>query len=177
MLCLLTPLAILASSHLAAQNSNAPVENEYVRVLSVTDAPKAQPGAVHEHKDNRVMIYLDSGDIRLKYVNGEAQNQHWKPGDVAWSPASGMTRARICRTGEIRIIEIELRNPASAGQAAPPDRTHAIVDNSQVRVYESSKPPSGKADPAKDYVAVDLRNCRCGMENGCRSSGAICIRN
>jgi hypothetical protein len=48
-------------------------------------------------------------------------------------------------------VEIELRNQGDSGAAAqPPDRTHTVIDNAQVRVYKGSNPP------AKDhYVAVN----------------------
>ena len=36
------------------------------------------------------MIYLDSGNIQIRYADGKVDNQHWKAGDVAWSPANGM---------------------------------------------------------------------------------------
>jgi hypothetical protein len=51
----------------------------------------------------------------------------------------------------IRIVEIELRHQGDSGAAAEaPDRTHAVIDNSQVRVFKGSTPP------AKDhYVAVN----------------------
>jgi hypothetical protein len=149
----LIPFALLIAGQLAAQNRPVPIENEYVRVVSVTDAPVAQPGTVHEHKDNRVMIYLDSGDIEIRYTNGKLENQHWKPGDVAWSPASGMHTSQNVSQRPIRIVEIELRKQPGAGETAPPDRTRAVIDNSQVRVYQALKPPA-----SGNYVAVDIRS-------------------
>lgn len=149
----LCAFALFASWPLAAQNRGVPVENEYVRVLSVTDEPMAQPGTVHEHKDNRVMVYLDSGDIRIRYTSGKVENQHWTPGDVAWSPASGMHTSQNVSDRPIRIIEIELRKQAGGGESAPPDRTRAVIDNSQVRVYQSLKAPR-----SGNYVAVNIKS-------------------
>jgi uncharacterized RmlC-like cupin family protein len=143
---LLVPVALLV-----AQNRPAPIENEYVRAFLATDAPADKPGRPHEHKQNRVMVYLDSGDIQLKYADGKVENQHWKPGDVAWSPASGTHTSQNVSTRPIRIVEIEIRQPGHGDENAPPDRTHAVIDNSQVRVYRASRAPAGK-----HFLAVDI---------------------
>jgi uncharacterized RmlC-like cupin family protein len=130
------PLALLI-----AQPRTPPVENEFVRVVMATDQPVAKPGALHEHKQNRVMIYLDSGDIQIKYADGRVDNQHWKAGDIAWSPASGMHTSQNVSSSPVRIVEVELRNqgkPASKPNAA------AALDNSQVLVYRATAPPAGK---------------------------------
>src|SRR5579883_2304317 len=133
-------LAVFAA--LAAGQNGAIIENEFVRVIQATDQPH-KASAPHQHQQNRVMIYLDSGDIDLKYAGGKVEHQHWKPGDVAWSPAGGVHTSENVSERPIRIIEIELRREGNAGAgAAPPDRTHAVIDNSQVRVYKGSTPPA-----------------------------------
>jgi hypothetical protein len=138
---------------LLAQPVNPAIENEFVRVLSVTDQPVAQPGAPHEHKQNRVMVYLDSGDMQIRYSDGRVENQHWKPGDVAWSPSGGTHTSQNTSTRPIRIVEIELKTTGSADAGGPPDRTRSIIDNPQVRVYQAAKGPA-----SGNYVAVDIRS-------------------
>ncbi len=139
---------------LLAQTGNVPVlENESVRVLSVTDQPSPQPGPPHEHKGSRVMVYLDSGDLQVKYADGKTENQHWKPGDVAWSPAGGVHTSQNVSSRPIRIVEIELKTAGNAAAKTPPDRTRAIIDNPQVRVYQAAKAPK-----KTNYVAVDIRS-------------------
>jgi hypothetical protein len=132
---------------LVAQPAGPPVENEYVRVVLATDRPVAKPGALHEHKQNRVMIYLDSGTIEIKNADGRVDDQHWKAGDIAWSPSNGMHTSQNIGSTPVRIVEIELRNtPKTTGPAAG-----AILDNAQTRVYRSSSaPPAGT-----NFVAVD----------------------
>jgi hypothetical protein len=51
---------------------------------------RRQSGPLHEQKQNCVVIYLDSGDMQIKYADGRVDNQHWKAGDIGWSPAGGM---------------------------------------------------------------------------------------
>jgi uncharacterized RmlC-like cupin family protein len=135
-----------------AQSPNVPIENEYVRVVLATDQPAAKPGALHEHKQNRVMIYLDAGDIQIKYAVGKVDNQHWKRGDVVWSLASGMHTSQNVSSSPVRIVEIEVRSAGGGNGAASVSGIHPIIDNPQVLVYRSSKPPAGK-----HYVAVDVR--------------------
>jgi uncharacterized RmlC-like cupin family protein len=134
---------------LATGQNGAILENEFVRVVQAIDQPH-HASAPHEHKQNRVMIYLDSGDMDLKYAGGKAEHQHWKPGDVAWSPAGGVHTSENVSERPIRIIEIELRRPSGSGVSEPPDRTHAVIDNSEVRVYKGSTPPA-----RGHYVAVN----------------------
>src|SRR5665213_3605641 len=135
MLLLAVPLTLLI-----AQPRTPPVENEFVRVVLGTDRPLSAPGPLHEHKQNRVMIYLDSGDIQLKYADGHVENRHWKAGDIAWSPASGMHTSRNVSSKPVRILEIELRN-AGTGSSSGTSGKSAILDNSQVRVYRAAEAP------------------------------------
>jgi uncharacterized cupin superfamily protein len=148
-LCVVAVIAATFAA-LAAGQRGAPIENEFVRVVMATDQPH-HASAPHQHKQNRVMIYLDSGDIDLKYEGGKVEHQHWKPGDVAWSQAGGIHTSENVSERPIRIVEIELRRQGDSGAAAEaPDRTRAMIDNAQVRVYKGSNPP------AKDhYVAVN----------------------
>ena len=53
----------------AAERVATPIDNDQVRVLDVTVQP-AEKTRLHEHKINRVMIYLDEGSAALR-VSGE----------------------------------------------------------------------------------------------------------
>jgi hypothetical protein len=143
-------LILLSLAVVSAQSPNVPIENEYVRVVLATDKPAAKPGPLHEHKQNRVMVYRDAGDVQIKYANGKIDNQHWKKGDVAWSQASGMHTSQNVSSSQVRIVEIEVRS-AGGGNGTTPAGVHPIIDNAQVLVYRGSKPPAGK-----HYVAVDV---------------------
>ncbi|MEP6714156.1 MAG: cupin domain-containing protein [Terriglobia bacterium] len=154
-----------------AQTGNVPViENDFVRVLSVTDQPSTQPGPMHEHKGNRVMVYLDSGDLTVRWSNGKVENQHWKPGDVAWSPAGGIHTSQNVSARPLRIVEIELKTAGHPNAATPPDRTRAIIDNPQVRVYQSEKAPV-----QRQYVAVDIRTAEVQWDKLPKGAGPFVI--
>jgi mannose-6-phosphate isomerase-like protein (cupin superfamily) len=148
---LLAPAAVLL-----AQSRTPPVENEFVRVVMATDQPVAKPGPLHEHKQNRVMIYLDSGDIQIQYADGRVDDQHWKAGDIAWSPAGGMHTSQNVSSIPMRIVEVELRNLElgnlglrKQGKTASKPNPAAALDNSQVLVYRATVPPA-----SKNFLAV-----------------------
>jgi hypothetical protein len=163
-------LLLLPAFALVAQTPNPPIENEYVRVVWATDQPAAKPGALHEHKQNRVMIYLDAGDMQIKYADGKVDNQHWKAGDVAWSQANGMHTSQNVSPKPLRIVEIEVRSAGGGNGVPPPSGVHALIDNPQVVVYRGSQPPAGK-----HYVAVDSRTGAAGWDKMPGGTGPFVI--
>lgn len=124
-----------------AQN-NVVVDNEHVRVLKVTSQPHRKT-RLHEHKMNRVMIYLNPGRQVTEFQDGRKVNLQWKAGEALWSPAGGMHTAETVSDAPVTIVEIELKNKgtsAKAGGAAldpvrvDPKRYHVEFENDQVRV-------------------------------------------
>src|SRR5215813_8465981 len=108
----ITLLTLILAAGATAQN-NVKIENDFVRVLLARDAPGRGKGALHKHDRNRVMVYLDAGDIDIAWEGGKLDHQHWKAGQVAWSPAGGMHASENVSKNEIRIVEIELKKPPS----------------------------------------------------------------
>jgi uncharacterized RmlC-like cupin family protein len=106
------PLRILITLALAfclhAQRKT-PIENQYVRVLDVTDSSNTK-GRSHEHAMNRVMIYLTRGKQKLEYADGRTINLEFEPGTALWSPAGGMHTSQNVGGAPFRVIEVELKN-------------------------------------------------------------------
>jgi quercetin dioxygenase-like cupin family protein len=143
--------ALLAAG-LYAQTKTV-VENATVRVLDAVDRPH-QKTALHKHDFNRVMIYLTAGDLDVTTEDGHTDHQHWKAGDIAWSPAGPLHVSENVGTADLHIIEIEIRKPAPA---APPSRNpkldpvaidashnKLVYENPQVRVFRSTREPGGR---------------------------------
>ncbi len=148
---LLLTLPLLALSAFAQRS--IPIENEFVRVLIVVDPPVTKPGAMHVHDQNRVMIYLDAADINIRHENGQGdEDQHWKPGDIAWSPATGRHTSEHVSAKPARIVEIELRKPGSGSTPKAP-ATGVLLDKPQVLVYRATTPPP----PGNNYIAVNMQ--------------------
>lgn len=132
---------------LAAQSTVA-VDNPRVRILSALDRPH-QPTALHQHEFSRVMIYLDAADQDISHPGAPTEHLHWKAGDVAWSPAGGMHISEVVSGAPLRIVEIEIKQPAPA---VPPKRARnldplaidaahnqLLFENPQVRVFRSTR--------------------------------------
>jgi len=128
------------------------VDNDVVRIIKAVDVPHHR-GALHRHVVNRVMIYLDGGDMTLVHEDGRKEEQHWKAGEVAWSPADGLHTSENVGSAPIHLVEIELKRPAPAGPTArkaeldpvaiDPEHNILLFENDQVRVFRSWREPGG----------------------------------
>src|SRR5215472_19336955 len=96
-------LPALFAFTLAAQTPAA-IENDQVRVLVVTDQPKHK-SALHEHKVNRVMLYLDAGTDRLAYEDGRVDDLKFRANDIRWSPAGGRHTSENIGDRPFRVVE------------------------------------------------------------------------
>jgi len=134
---------LAATVAFAAENVKTPIDNDQVKVLSVTQQPHEKT-RLHQHKINRVMIYLQAGHQVFDYPdNGKKVVLDWKPGEMKWSPAGGMHIAEITSDNPVSIVEVELKKPGSPGKAATspldpvkvdPKHYKVELDNDQVRV-------------------------------------------
>ena len=134
------------------------VDNEDVRIPKVT----VQPGhktSMHQHRQNRVMIYLNPGGQKTVYEDGREVVDNWKAGEPLWSPMTGNHTVEIMGEGPITIVEVELRKPGGDG---PPltvldpvkvDPKHYTVDfeNDQVRVVRVRIGPN-ESTPMHEHV-------------------------
>ena len=138
--CLL-PLVIAIAPKLNAQTPPPLIDNDQVRVLKVTDQPhtKSQP---HEHKLNRVIVYLQAGRQEITDNAGKKKTE-WKAGEVKWSPATSTHVSEITSDSPVTLMEVEIKKEGSPGKAANSPLDAVKVDpkdyrlefeNSQVRV-------------------------------------------
>jgi len=139
-------LRLLALALPLAAQSTTVLDNACVRVIDALDRPH-QKTALHKHDFNRVMIYITSGDLDVTTEDGHTDHQHWKAGDVAWSPAGPLHVSENVGSSDLRIVEIELRqpnppapkrNPALDPLVIDPNRNKLIFENPQVRVFRST---------------------------------------
>jgi uncharacterized RmlC-like cupin family protein len=154
-------LAFALPFGLGAQSTVA-VDNARVRILNAVEHPH-QRTALHKHDFNRVMIYLDSADQDISHPDAPTEHLHWKAGDVAWSPAGGMHISENVGANDLRIVEIEIKQP---GPATPPKRARnldplaidpahnkLIFENAQVRVFRSTR-NSGDREKWHEHVGA-----------------------
>jgi quercetin dioxygenase-like cupin family protein len=117
-------------------------ENDQVKVVRALEKAHVK-GKFHEHKLNRVMIYLQPGRQRFEYQDGRSPKVvDWHAGQVDWSAPEGMHAPEVISDEPFNIIEIELKTPG-AGKAILSDLDPVKVDpkhysvefeNPQVRV-------------------------------------------
>jgi len=153
---------LLCCACLSAADDRVKIDNDVVRILKVVDTPH-QKSALHRHEYNRVMVYLDAGNMQIIYEDGHKEKQHWKAGQVAWSQAGGRHTSENVGSAPLRIVEIELKKPAPAASpvrkreldplAIDPKHNHLEFENSQVRVFRSWREP-GAAEPMHEHVGA-----------------------
>jgi uncharacterized RmlC-like cupin family protein len=143
---------LLGLSYVSGADDRTKFDNDLVRIWKVLDTPHGK-GAMHRHDVNRVMIYLDPADITLEFEDGRKEQQHWKAGQVAWSPAGGRHTSENVGSAPARLIEIELKKAAPANPpvrrpeldpiAIDPAHNVLLFENPQVRVFRSWREAGG----------------------------------
>lgn len=117
-------------------------ENDQVKVVRALEKAHVK-GKFHEHKMNRVMVYLQSGKQRFEYQDGrKPQVFNWKKGQVEWSPADGMHSPEVLTDTPFNIIEVELKTPGGGKTTTSkldpvkldPKHYKVEFENDQVRV-------------------------------------------
>ncbi len=139
---LFSPLLVVMAAGLPAQGPQVPIENDQARVVKVVDQPHSK-GQPHDHKLNRVTIYLTPGRQEVIPQGGKAALVEFKAGNVKWSPATGMHVSEITSDQPVTMVEVELKKPGGPARkvnaALDPVRVDpkdykVEFENSQVRV-------------------------------------------
>jgi mannose-6-phosphate isomerase-like protein (cupin superfamily) len=154
-------LLLVCASPLAADDTTM-IDNDVLRIEMAVDTPH-HLNARHRHAMNRVMIYLDGGDMTLVYDDGHKDEQHWKPGQVVWSPAGDYHTSEDVGSQPMHIVEVMLKKP---GPATPPTRKPELdpvvlepnknillFENDQVRVLRSLREP-GETEKIHEHTGV-----------------------
>ena len=156
-----------------APDDRVKIDNEQARVLVVTSAPGVK-SELHEHKMNRVMIYLDAGKMTLTDTADKVETLNFKAGEVLWSAAT--TRPHVSMNVSdhpIRIIEVELKSkpggpstatkpPALDWPKVDPKHCKVEIENDQVRVIRARYGPHEKGvlhEHALNFVVAFLTEC------------------
>ena len=72
---------LLAGASALFGETRVVVENEAVRILSATQAP-GEKTPLHRHASKRVVVFLDSGDLRVFNEQGQAKDEHYSAGQT-----------------------------------------------------------------------------------------------
>jgi quercetin dioxygenase-like cupin family protein len=145
---LLLSIGLLTAS-IAVAPSSTLFENDQVKVIRALEKPHAK-GGFHEHKTNRVMIYLQAGRQRFEYQDGRKPAMFtYKAGEVKWSPPEGMHSPEALNDDPFNIIEVELKKPGTGKKITTkldpvkidPKHYKVELENDQVRVIRAHMGP------------------------------------
>jgi len=131
-------LCLLAGAQVPAQKqfSTFAFQNDQVAI-------KEKHGQPHDHKLNRVMIYLGASGETLHFLDGHDVVLKWGDREIQWSPASGLHTSEMTNKNPIQLIDIGIKKPGDpkkvvSGALDPlrvdPKDYKLEIDNSQVRV-------------------------------------------
>lgn len=135
MMSLMRKIALLfaAAAAFAVETVKTPIENDQVKVVNVVVQPHEKT-RVHQHKVNRVMIYLTAGTQEFNFQDTGKSVLTFKAGQAIWSPAGGMHTAETTSASPVTIIEVELKKPGSGANASASPLDPVKIDAKQYKV-------------------------------------------
>ena len=151
-------VAILIAFGAVAQTPPPTIDNDQARVVVAHDQPHKK-GALHEHKLDRVMIYMDAGRQEFNH-DGKVTTLTFKASDVKWSPANGMHTSEIVSAKPVTIVEVEVKKDGDPSKAintpldplkVDPHDYKLEFENSKVRVVRVRMAP-GRQVPLHDHT-------------------------
>ena len=115
------------------------LENDQVLI----NEPHGQP---HDHKLDRVMVYLQAGSEVLHFLDGHDEPLKWEAGEVRWSPASGMhvsqaiTKIEPTVTNSVMLVDIGVKKAGEPGKVVSTALGALQVDPKDCKLeFENSK--------------------------------------
>jgi quercetin dioxygenase-like cupin family protein len=134
----LLPLILFAGIPLFAQGNKPALENDQIRVLVATEQPHVKT-PLHEHKVNRVMVYLNAGKQEMTQ-DGKKTLVEYKAGEVKWSVADGMHQGEVVSATPLQIVEVEIKKPGDPATAIHTPLDPVKVDNKDYKIeFENSQ--------------------------------------
>lgn len=131
-------LLLVAGISLYAQGNKPALDNDQVRVLVVTDQPHVKT-SLHEHKVNRVMVYLNAGKQEITQ-DGKKTLVEYKAGEAKWSAAGGMHQAEVVSATPLQIVEVEIKKPGDPAKKISTPLDPVKVDQQDYKVeFENSQ--------------------------------------
>jgi len=139
----------VASAAIAVAPSSTLFENDQVKAVCALEKVHVK-GKAHEHKTNRVMVYLQPGRQRFEFTDGrKPATFEYKAGEVKWSPPEGMHAPEVISDQPFNIVEVELKKPGTGKKITTkldpvkvaPKNYKVELENDQVRVIRGHMAP------------------------------------
>lgn len=136
---------------------------------------------MHEHKMNRVQIFLGAGKMTLTSPTGKIEKLDFKAGDAHWHPAGGQHISENPTDHPFQIVEIELRNKPQSRKVSDldpvkvdPKHYKLEFENDQVRVLRLRFGPNEKGvlhEHTMNHIVAYLNDQRRGKAGEVRLDG------
>ena len=177
--CILTAFALLAQP-----STDVKVDTPQARAVIATMQPH-QRNPAREHPMNRVLVFLDPGQMTLTNPAGKTEKIAFKAGDVRWSPAGAGNVSENRTDHPVQIVEIELKNapprppmPTTKLDPTVVDANHYKVafENDQVRVLRvryGARESGSKHEHILNRVVVYVTDQANGKAREVHVSGAM----
>jgi uncharacterized RmlC-like cupin family protein len=146
-------LAAIAAGAVVAQTPvGETVDMPRVKAHVATEQPHKK-SELHEHKTNRVMVYLSDGEQTYTSADGKANRFTFKKGDVRWDPMAGPHYSENTGDKPFQMLEVELKDKPKTPQPAiskldplkiDPKHYSLVLDNPQTRVLRVKFGPKEK---------------------------------
>ncbi len=144
-------LCLAGLAAIAAEPGAQFFENDQVKVFRALEKAHVK-AKFHEHKVNRVMVYMQNGKQHFDFQDGRpGRDVVWKAGQLEWSTPEGIHQPEVTDDNSFNIIEVELKKPGVAKAAQVSDATKTDkknskveLDNDQVRILRVKLAPHAK---------------------------------
>jgi hypothetical protein len=121
--------------------AQSPIDNDQAHVIVAHEQPHVKT-PLHEHKYNRVMVYLAPGRQEIISQSGAKNVLDFQAGTVKWSPVSGLHTSEVVSNAPVTIVEVEVKKEGNGKTVDTPMDPLKVdpqdykleFENSQVRV-------------------------------------------
>ena len=103
----LTPSSTLDPINVDPRHYKVEFENNQVRVTRVKIGP-GETVPLHEHKLNRVVVYLTGQNVRATTADGKVETLQHKAGEVSWGGAMKHTETNLSKE-PFEVVVVELK--------------------------------------------------------------------
>ena len=129
-------------------------ENEYVRIWDVT-VPAGDTTLWHAHRNDNVVVSFGDVNLRIETLGSDTVERPWKFGEVRFTKATYVHRAKNIGQTDFHNFTIELlKSPAGATLTKEAGR-EPVIENERIRVFRVSLEP-GQSGPMHTHTVPIL---------------------
>ena len=125
-------------------------ENEYVRIWDVT-VPAGDTTLWHAHRNDNVVVSFGDVNLRIETLGSDTVERPWKFGEVRFTKATYVHRAKNIGTTDFHNFTIELLKPPAGATLIKETGREPVIENERIRVFRVSLEP-GQSGPMHTHT-------------------------